>query len=131
VTNLSGDNLGEVLLPHFFACLPDRGKDVFRGDEAPVKLDVKESGAVVEFHPGDPGDVANFGAHGVGAAGSQVAALVFHTLNLQNYFSPDILFHLLRSLPLYFIIDYDIFGRPGVPRWSISAWTDGRGWPKL
>lgn len=105
---LSGDDLGEVLLPHFFARLPDRGKDVFRGDEPPVKLDVKESGAVVEIHLGDPGDVANFGAHGVGAAGSQVAALVFKTLNLQNQFRPNILFHVFRCLPSCYLIDYDI-----------------------
>ncbi len=79
---LSGDDLGEVFLPHLLARLPDCGKDGLRGDEALVELHPEKPGLLVELHPHNPGDIADFDAHGVGAADSQEAALFFHTFDL-------------------------------------------------
>jgi hypothetical protein len=70
--------VGKVLLPHFFARLPDRGKDVFCGHKALVILDVEKPGLLVEVYLGDSWDALDFGAHGVGTPRSQKAALFFH-----------------------------------------------------
>ncbi len=74
----SGNNLGKVLFPNFFARLPDRGKDVFRGHKALVIFHVEKSALLVEGHLGDARDSLDFGAHGVGTAGSEDAALFLH-----------------------------------------------------
>ena len=80
----SGNNLGEVLLSHFFASLPDRGKDVLRGHKALVKFHVEPPGLLVEGHLGDARDLLDGGAHGVGAARSEDAALFLHALDLEG-----------------------------------------------
>ncbi len=80
--NLSGNALGQIFFPHLPACLPDRGKDGLRGDEALVELHPEKPGLLVELHPDDPRNVPDLGAHGVGTADSQEAALFFHTLDL-------------------------------------------------
>ena len=80
----SGNNLGKVLLPHFFARLPDRGKDVFRGHKALVIFHVEKPGLLVEGHLGDARDFLDFGAHGVGAARSEDAALFLHAPDLKG-----------------------------------------------
>jgi hypothetical protein len=77
----SGNALGQILLPHLPARLPDRGKDGLRGDEAFVELHPEKPGFLIELHPDDAGDIANLGAHGVGTAGSEKAALFLHTLD--------------------------------------------------
>ena len=77
--------MGQILLPHFAACLPDRGQDVFRGYEALVELHEKASGLLVELHPGDPRDSLDLVAHGVGAACSQKATLFLHAVNFKGY----------------------------------------------
>jgi hypothetical protein len=74
----SGNNLGKVLFPHFFARLPDRGKDVFRGHKALVIFHVEKSALLVEGHLGDARDLLDCGAHGAGAARSEDAALFLH-----------------------------------------------------
>ncbi len=70
--------MGKVFLPHFFARLPDRGKDVFGGHKALVILDVEKPGLLVEGHLGDARDSFDLVAHGVGAARSEDAALFLH-----------------------------------------------------
>jgi hypothetical protein len=67
--------VGKVLLPHFFARLPDRGKDVFGGHKALVILHIEKPARLVEGHLGDARDSLDCGAHGVGTAGSEDAAL--------------------------------------------------------
>ncbi len=53
--------------------------NVFGGYEALVILHVEKPGFLVEGHLGDARDLPDFGAHGVGAAGSEDAALLLHT----------------------------------------------------
>ena len=70
--------MGKVLLPHFFARLPDCSKDVLGGYEALVILHVEKPGFLVKGHLGDARDLLDCGAHGVGAADSKDAALFLH-----------------------------------------------------
>jgi len=50
-----------------------------------VKFHVEEAGLLVELGPGNARDSFNFGAHGVGAARSEDAALFFHAGDLKGH----------------------------------------------
>jgi hypothetical protein len=80
----SGDNLGKVFLPHFFAGLEDRRQDLLRGYKALVELHVEEAGYLAELGPGDPRDAPDGGAHGVGAAGSGNPGLFLHAIHREG-----------------------------------------------
>jgi hypothetical protein len=97
----SGDNLRKVLLAHVPACLPDRGQDIFRGHEALVELHLEEPANLVELHPGDPRDFFDLGAHGVGTAGSQKAALFLHAVDFKGEFGQKVFLHYSTSLRNY------------------------------
>ncbi len=95
----SGNGLGNIFLPFLFASLPDRSQDIIRAYKTLVKLHVEEPGFLVIFHPHDPRNGFDFGAHGVGTARSNKAAPFFHAVNLDGDLGRKILFgHGISSL---------------------------------
>lgn len=74
--------------------MPDRSQDIIRAHESFVKLHMEEPGFLVKFHPDDPRNVVDLGAHGVRTTRSEEAAPFYHAVNFDGNFGGKLLFHL-------------------------------------